>query len=178
MRGEPLEAGGRRPGHVEGNEQEQAQGDGLEEQQRPARRSKPRAPWASIAQALTVLVTESTRPSASRSRLAWGTRAYMMTVQTNPAVTETATTAVGTVNQVSAAVQMRSPTTSTSPNRTRVTTIWVSMASIHSVRDPDRARIMAMPAAPNSGDARRHGDQPEHRGDRTSPTVAGGCPRR
>jgi hypothetical protein len=103
-----------------------------------------------MAQASTVPTAARARPSASSSRLACGMRAYMMTLQTSPDVTATATRAVGIVNQASSALQTRSPATSSNPQSTTITTIVVSTTSTDTAREPDRARIMAMPAAPNS----------------------------
>ncbi len=74
----------------------------------------------------------------------------MITVQTRPEVTAAVTSAAGTVNHASSPVQMRSPATSSNPNRTTATTIVVSTASTDTAHDPDRARIMATPAAPKS----------------------------
>ena len=60
------------------------------------------------------------------------------------------TSAAGIVNHASSAVQMRSPATSTRQTSTTITTIDVSITSTDTSRDPERARIMATPTAPNS----------------------------
>ena len=73
-----------------------------------------------------------------------------MTVQVRPEVIATVTTAAGTVNHASSVRQMRSPTSSSTAAQATTETMVFSTTSTDSARAPDRARIMAIDAAPNS----------------------------